>query len=58
MEVEVLLPLLALQLAFQMFSLYDLWKSGESKGRKMLWSMIILFLGVIGPIIYYAVGRR
>ncbi|HDN01523.1 MAG TPA: PLDc_N domain-containing protein [Candidatus Bathyarchaeota archaeon] len=57
MLVKILAPVIALQLALQAYALYDLWKGEEPRGGKLLWGVIILLLGVLGPIIYYAVGR-
>ena len=58
MLVKILAPVIALQLALQAYALYDLRKGEEPMGGKLLWGVIILLLGVLGPIIYYAVGRR
>ena len=35
----------------------EILKSGKSAGNKLLWILVILFLPLIGLILYYLIGR-
>jgi ABC-2 type transport system ATP-binding protein len=55
----VLIPLLVLQLGLMLYALYDLF--GEDRrvrgDSKIMWALIIAFVNVIGPLVYFFVGR-
>jgi len=36
----------------------DCWKSNKDQGKKILWTLIILLLPLIGLIAYYFVGKK
>jgi hypothetical protein len=58
--VALLLPLVVIQLGLMVAALYDLEK-GERRvrgGSKLPWVLIIVFLNVIGPIVYFMAGRQ
>ncbi len=61
-ELRELLPLLAplfvIQLALLIFALLDLRKRTATRGPKWMWVLVIVFVNIIGPIIYFAVGRE
>jgi uncharacterized membrane protein len=40
------------------FALVDLLKREKTNGPKWLWVIIIVFVNMIGPIVYFIVGRR
>jgi hypothetical protein len=40
------------------WSLYDIWTSKKDQGKKLLWTIIVLVLPVIGTIIYLVAGRK
>jgi hypothetical protein len=53
-----LLPLIAIQLALMIFALIDLARRRKvARGSKLLWAIIIIFINVIGPILYFILGR-
>lgn len=53
-----LLPLIAIQLALMIFALVDLARRRKvARGSKLLWAIIIIFINVIGPILYFILGR-
>jgi len=45
-------------LAILIWSIYDIWTSALEQGKKILWTIVCIFLGVIGTLIYYFVGRK
>ena len=40
------------------FALIDLIRHERTKGPKWLWALIILFINLIGPVVYLLVGRE
>jgi len=54
----VLLPIFVLQLILLITALVSLVKQEETQGPKWLWAVIILFINIIGPILYFIIGRK
>jgi len=56
----LLLPIIAIQLGLLAWALYDLTRPGRRvKGdSKVVWALIIIFVNLIGPILYFVVGRE
>ena len=58
--VLLLLPVLVIQLGLMVFALWDITRP-ERRVRgdsKLMWGLIVVFIGMLGPIIYLAVGRE
>jgi len=53
-----LIPILILQLALMIFALVDLIRRERTKGPKWLWAVIIVVVNLIGPILYFIIGRE
>jgi len=53
-----LIPLLILELGLLIVALVDLLNRQKVRGDKLLWVVLIIFIGIIGPIIYFIFGRR
>ncbi|WP_342431944.1 PLD nuclease N-terminal domain-containing protein [Neobacillus sp. FSL H8-0543] len=51
-------PLLIIQLILLIVALVDLTRTERTNGPKILWVFIILFVNIIGPILYFVIGRR
>jgi len=58
--VALLVPVLVIQLGLLVWALYDLTRPDRRvKGdSKVVWALIIIFINVIGPILYFLVGRE
>jgi hypothetical protein len=58
--IALLLPLVLIQLGLIVAALYDLEKEERRVrgGSKLVWILIIVFVNVIGPLVYFAVGRE
>ena len=58
--VALVLPLAIIQIGLLIAALYDLEKDDRRVrgGSKLVWVLIIVFLNVIGPIIYFTAGRE
>ena len=54
----VLVPLIILELSLMGYALYDLFQEDRRvRGEKIIWALVIVFVNVIGPLIYLFVGR-
>jgi hypothetical protein len=60
MLLAILVPILLIQLSLLVIALYDLTRpTRRVKGdNKVVWALIIIFINVIGPILYFLVGRE
>jgi hypothetical protein len=45
-------------LVILVWSLYDIWTGKLDQGKKILWTILCVILGVIGTLIYFFVGRK
>ncbi len=57
---SVIWPLILLQLAFQLYALYDLFitKKKKTKNLTVVWWSVIIVLGeIVGAALYFLVGR-
>jgi Phospholipase_D-nuclease N-terminal len=53
-----LVPILLLQLGLIVVALIDLARRERTRGPKWVWVLVILFVNLIGPILYFVVGRE
>lgn len=51
-------PLFILQIVLLVLALIDLRKISLTNGPKWLWAIIIIFINIIGPILYFIFGRK
>jgi uncharacterized YccA/Bax inhibitor family protein len=60
MLVAIMVPILVIQLGLLVFALYDLTRPARRvKGAsKVVWALIIIFVNILGPILYFLVGRE
>lgn len=56
--IPFLIPLVAIQLTLLVVALLDLRKQSSVRGPRWLWVVVILFVNVIGPILYFVIGRE
>ena len=54
----LLLPVLLIQIGLMIAALLDLRKQPATRGPKWLWVVIIVFVNLIGPILYFVLGRQ
>mgnify|MGYP001409919706 CR=1 FL=1 len=57
---SLVLPLAALELVLIVVALVDLIRREPERvnGSKLLWGLVIVFIGTLGPILYFIVGRK
>jgi NADH:ubiquinone oxidoreductase subunit 2 (subunit N) len=58
LNLAVLLPIIIIQLILLVVALIDLIRSEKTNGPKWVWVLVIVFINIIGPIIYFIFGRR
>ena len=56
--IPFLIPILLIQLALIVAALVDLARRERTRGPKWVWVLVILFVNIVGPIIYFVVGRE
>ena len=54
----MLLPLLALQLGLAIYCIVKIYSEGVQNLNKLAWSLICIFINLIGPITFMIVGRK
>ncbi len=56
----VLVPLALAELALVIFCLIDLFRRDRRVrgGNKLVWTLIVLFIGTLGPLVYLFWGRE
>ena len=54
----VIAPILVLQLILMITALISCIREEKTNGPKWLWILIILFINLIGPVLYFVIGRR
>jgi len=56
--IPFLIPIVLLQLGLMVFALVDLIRRERTKGPKWIWALVVVFVNLIGPVIYLVVGRE
>lgn len=54
----LLVPIVLLELGLMVAALLDLVKRQHTRGPKWLWVLIVVLVNMVGPIIYFVVGRQ
>ena len=56
----ILLPLVVIEVGLVVFSLVDLFKPERHVigDNKLVWALIIVLVGTIGPVVYLLAGRK
>jgi hypothetical protein len=58
--IALLAPILVIQLGLMIAALYDLEKEERQVrgGSKLVWALVIVFVNIVGPIVYFTAGRE
>jgi hypothetical protein len=58
--IALLVPVVLIQLGLMIAALYDLEREKRRVrgGSKLVWALVIVFVNVLGPIIYFVAGRE
>jgi hypothetical protein len=52
-----LVPIILLQIVLMAVALVDLFRRERTRGPKWAWALVILFVNLIGPVVYLLFGR-
>lgn len=57
--IKLLMPLVFLQFVLMIVALVSCLNSEErTRGPKGLWVLLIICLGIVGPVLYFVIGRE
>lgn len=51
-------PLISIQAILLIVALIDLARIHATNGSKWIWAVVIIFVNIIGPILYFIFGRK
>ncbi|UCH59265.1 MAG: PLDc_N domain-containing protein [Anaerolineales bacterium] len=54
----LLIPLFLIQLALMIFALLDIARREKLRGPKWVWVVVVIFINIIGPLVYFVLGRE
>ena len=54
----LLIPVFIIQIILLLVALLDLRKQSVTRGPKWMWAIIIVFVNIIGPILYFVLARK
>lgn len=54
----LLLPLIIIQIILAIVAIIDWIKVNSTNGPRIMWLFIILIVNIIGPILYFILGRK
>ena len=57
-QLLLLAPLVLISLVLMVVALIDLIRHRAVRGGKLLWTILIVFLGTIGPVAYFIFARK
>jgi hypothetical protein len=55
--IPLLIPVLLVELGLLAVALIDLARREQTRGPKWVWLLVILFISLIGPVVYFVAGR-
>jgi hypothetical protein len=58
--VALIAPIIVIQLGLMIAALFDLEREERRVrgGSKLVWALVIVFVNVVGPILYFVAGRE
>lgn len=54
----IILPVIAVGVLLVFIALIDLYRHRKTRKNILVWALIILFVNVLGPILYFVIGRK
>lgn len=54
----LLIPIVLIELGLMIVALVDVIRRAQTNGPKWMWVLIIILINLIGPIVYFIVGRK
>ena len=56
--IPFLLPLIIIQLILMVVALVAWFKTEQTRGPKWVWLLVILAISIVGPVLFFILGRR
>jgi len=56
--VQILIPVAVIQLILMVTALVFLFRAHSIRGNKWMWVAVIVLLNIVGPILFFAFGRK
>lgn len=53
-----IVPIIVLQFVLMTIALISCMKEENTKGPKWVWVLVIIFVNLLGPVLYFVIGRR
>ncbi|MFE0508202.1 PLD nuclease N-terminal domain-containing protein [Peribacillus butanolivorans] len=54
----IILPVIAIEFILVLIALIDLYRHRKTRKNVLLWTLIIIFVNTLGPILYFVIGRK
>ncbi|MGN4447538.1 PLD nuclease N-terminal domain-containing protein [Bacillus cereus group sp. MYBK79-1] len=54
----IILPVIVVGALLVSIALIDLYRNRKTRKNVLVWSLIIIFVNVLGPILYFVIGRK
>jgi len=54
----IILPVIAVGVLLVFIAFIDLYRHRKTRKNVLVWTFIILFINVLGPIFYFVIGRK
>jgi predicted cobalt transporter CbtA len=56
--IPIILPFIAVGFLLVLIALIDLYRHRKTRKNVLVWTLIILLINTIGPILYFVIGRE
>jgi hypothetical protein len=54
----IVLPVFAVGALLVLLALLDLYRYRKTRENPLIWMLVILFVNMLGPILYFVIGRK
>ncbi|AVP47813.1 MULTISPECIES: PLD nuclease N-terminal domain-containing protein [Bacillus cereus group] len=54
----IILPIIAVGALLVLIAFIDLYRHRKTRKNVLVWTLIILFVNILGPILYFVIGRK
>ncbi|PEF04158.1 phosphatidylserine synthase [Bacillus thuringiensis] len=54
----IILPVIAVGALLVLIAFIDLYRHRKTRKNVFVWTLIILFVNILGPILYFVIGRK
>ncbi|MBJ8097735.1 PLDc_N domain-containing protein [Bacillus cereus group sp. N11] len=55
---SIILPVIAVGALLVLIAFIDLYRHRKIRKNVLVWTLIILFINILGPILYFVIGRK